>query len=352
MLGESFLATGYELTKATRFDQVSRLYMEDLKRLIGASEMILFEYANDLSFIRVIGDGRASDWFRANEDAMRLWLETNWLNAPHTCELVACPFIDGEPQHKPEVAGWLKDVGCSDLLGGTLFRGMFRSVCFGAVRYEGHFDKSERERMEVAILISSGVCSSLTNHGFERQMLVRLKSKRTEANNALFVVRDGQVQPYNPCAVSYAEMFWGRDDVELTLPDEARKRLESAIMAAWSSPVDAQWASVELDLGGGAQEIAAIARIDSGIMLYFAPLTRSTTANAVPMLTKRQCDIMDWIAEGKTSSEVAIILEISPRTVEKHLEAIFQRFGVENRVAAVRSYLEAKGELSPGPVPT
>jgi DNA-binding CsgD family transcriptional regulator len=352
MLGEPFFVTGYKLTNATGFDQITRLYLEDIKGLVGASEMLLYEYANDLSFIRVIGTGPVAGWFRNNEPIMRAWLEANWINEPHTCELVASPLVDGIPQHEPEVADWLEKVGCTDLLGGTVFRGKFRSICFGAVRREGYFSESERERMEAAVLISAGVCSRLTNLAFERQMLVRLKSKRTEANNALFVVHDGQVQPYNPCAVGYAEMFWGKDDVEFTLPAEAWKNLESAIMAAWSSPVDCLWASVELDLGGGRQEVAAIARIDSGIMLYFAPLTRPVASNPVPMLTKRQCDIMDWIAEGKTSSEVAIILEISPRTVEKHLEAIFQRFGVENRVAAVRSYLEAKGELSPGPVPT
>ncbi len=60
------------------------------------------------------------------------------------------------------------------------------------------------------------------------------------------------------------------------------------------------------------------------------------------MLTRRQREIMEWISEGKTSAEAAIILDISPRTVEKHLEAVFQRLGVENRTTAVRRYLEMK----------
>jgi DNA-binding CsgD family transcriptional regulator len=51
---------------------------------------------------------------------------------------------------------------------------------------------------------------------------------------------------------------------------------------------------------------------------------------------------MDWIAEGKTSAEVGTILQISSRTVEKHLEAVFNRFGVDNRVAAVRMYLDLR----------
>ena len=102
-------------------------------------------------------------------------------------------------------------------------------------------------------------------------------------------------------------------------------------------------------VSGGPVKVGAMARPDGGIIILFAPPPRQVVSGGtVPMLTRRQCDIMDWIAEGKTSAEVAIILEISPRTVEKHLEAVFQRFGVENRVAAVRSYLEAKGGLIPG----
>jgi DNA-binding CsgD family transcriptional regulator len=68
---------------------------------------------------------------------------------------------------------------------------------------------------------------------------------------------------------------------------------------------------------------------------------------ATHILTDRQREIMGWIAEGKTSAETGIILGISPRTVEKHLEAIFQRMGVENRIAAVRSYMEMDERQAP-----
>jgi DNA-binding CsgD family transcriptional regulator len=38
--------------------------------------------------------------------------------------------------------------------------------------------------------------------------------------------------------------------------------------------------------------------------------------------------------QGKTNEEIAIILQVSPRTVEKHLEHILVQLGVENRTAA------------------
>lgn len=61
-------------------------------------------------------------------------------------------------------------------------------------------------------------------------------------------------------------------------------------------------------------------------------------------LTKREAEILLWIARGKTNREIAIILSCSPRTINKHLEQVFRKLNVENRtgaaVAALK-YLEA-----------
>jgi DNA-binding CsgD family transcriptional regulator len=51
-------------------------------------------------------------------------------------------------------------------------------------------------------------------------------------------------------------------------------------------------------------------------------------------LTERESHVLHWIANGKTNREIAEILEMSPRTVNKHLEQIFPKLGVENRTAA------------------
>ena len=47
-----------------------------------------------------------------------------------------------------------------------------------------------------------------------------------------------------------------------------------------------------------------------------------------------------WIAHGKTNREIAQILELSPRTVNKHLEQIFRKLGVENRTAAAAMVIQ------------
>jgi DNA-binding CsgD family transcriptional regulator len=51
-------------------------------------------------------------------------------------------------------------------------------------------------------------------------------------------------------------------------------------------------------------------------------------------LTRRQSEILVWIAHGKTNMEIAMILGLQIGTVHKHTEHIFARLGVETRTAA------------------
>ncbi len=51
-------------------------------------------------------------------------------------------------------------------------------------------------------------------------------------------------------------------------------------------------------------------------------------------LTTRESQVLLWISRGKSNREIGEILDISPRTVNKHLEQVFVKLGVENRAAA------------------
>lgn len=51
-------------------------------------------------------------------------------------------------------------------------------------------------------------------------------------------------------------------------------------------------------------------------------------------LTPRETEVLSWLAKGKTNRDIADILGMSHRTVNKHLEHIFEKLGVETRAAA------------------
>jgi len=62
--------------------------------------------------------------------------------------------------------------------------------------------------------------------------------------------------------------------------------------------------------------------------------TPATSRLATASLTRRETEVLSWVAKGKTNRDVAEILGMSPRTVNKHLEHVFEKLGVETRAAA------------------
>ena len=52
-------------------------------------------------------------------------------------------------------------------------------------------------------------------------------------------------------------------------------------------------------------------------------------------LTAREGEVLRWLTYGKTNCDIGEILEVSPRTVQKHLQHLYAKLGVENRASAV-----------------
>jgi|HubBroStandDraft_1064217.scaffolds.fasta_scaffold00074_39 DNA-binding response OmpR family regulator len=58
-------------------------------------------------------------------------------------------------------------------------------------------------------------------------------------------------------------------------------------------------------------------------------------------LTPREADVLVWIARGKSNRDIGAILGLSPRTVNKHLEQIYAKLGIENRASAAALVVRA-----------
>ena len=55
---------------------------------------------------------------------------------------------------------------------------------------------------------------------------------------------------------------------------------------------------------------------------------------ALALLTRREREVLNWVARGKTNADIGAILGISARTAQKHVENMFVKLGVETRTAA------------------
>jgi DNA-binding NarL/FixJ family response regulator len=60
-------------------------------------------------------------------------------------------------------------------------------------------------------------------------------------------------------------------------------------------------------------------------------------------LTQREAEVLYWVTLGKTNKDIGDILGSSPRTVNKHLEHVFEKLGVETRTAAANLAISKSG---------
>jgi len=63
-------------------------------------------------------------------------------------------------------------------------------------------------------------------------------------------------------------------------------------------------------------------------------------------LTPREAEVLLWVAQGKSNSEISTILGTAENTVKKHLQNLFEKLGIESRNAATVRALEVLSSSS------
>ena len=156
---------------------------------------------------------------------------------------------------------------------------------------------------------------------------------------------DGSVVMASPAAVRFVGEFLPKERLTTTalpatLADWSRREI-----AALGQNASDLLEPLPLLIDGESGRLAARLIADQQPTRFIVVLSRvsrpaSPEALLSMGLTAREADVLFWSAEGKTRSETATILHISERTVQKHLEHIYAKLDVTNRVAAVTKALE------------
>jgi len=121
------------------------------------------------------------------------------------------------------------------------------------------------------------------------------------------------------------------------LPDAVRQTVERLLQRR-----DAPGTSLRIDFreetGDYALELVLIAQYRENEVLIrldaFDPAGDAARLQTRLGLTEREAEVLLWISYGKSNADISDVLEISPRTVQKHLERIYEKLGVETRAAA------------------
>lgn len=95
---------------------------------------------------------------------------------------------------------------------------------------------------------------------------------------------------------------------------------------------------------GESLTISYVAKIGPNEILLHAKEKRGKDPQVVLRekfsLTPREAEVLVWVSKGKSNRDIGEILGLSPRTVNKHLEQIYAKLGVENRTAAAAIAME------------
>lgn len=146
--------------------------------------------------------------------------------------------------------------------------------------------------------------------------------------------------PRAEAAISKVVPGWSRQ--QTTLPPEVRNPVERLLARAGGagSTVRIEQASPESVL-----ELVLVAQYRANEVLIrlneLNPGKDVEKLSAVLGLTRREAEVLLWVSYGKSSSDISDVLEISPRTVQKHLEHVYEKLGVETRSAAAAIAIRA-----------
>lgn len=153
----------------------------------------------------------------------------------------------------------------------------------------------------------------------------------------------------NTGALSYGDMRRAAETGDLR-KDEADTRqmfLSLGMRAGYAVSLRDATMSVHglLFLNGGLgvrqHEIDAIWQEHGDVIQALCQMVHLRLSNMAPfgpvktVLSSRQCEVLQWVAAGKTSAEIAIILGLKPVTVEKHLRLAREALDAQTTAQAV-----------------
>jgi DNA-binding CsgD family transcriptional regulator len=166
-----------------------------------------------------------------------------------------------------------------------------------------------------------------------------LRNKGREARRRAVVLAtpEGKIQFVDLTAQRWLKQFFGRPVRAGLLPRKLCCWLKQHGHVRSSSSFIAKQESVRLYLKNQAYTPQS-----NLLLLELINGKKAERSRRHHNLTPREREVLSWLVNGKTNAEIAAILGIKSATVNKHLERIYPKLGVENRAAAVSFASEAE----------
>ena len=137
---------------------------------------------------------------------------------------------------------------------------------------------------------------------------------------------------------AHGRLAWRSPQAALWLHALGEPAAPGHLPAALASAME-DGANLRVTTAGGTRlSVRNLGAATLGETMLLLALQREESGGATRLaeaaLTPRETEVLSWLAKGKTNRDIGEILGTSPRTVNKHLEHIFEKLGVETRAAA------------------
>lgn len=219
---------------------------------------------------------------------------------------------------------------------------LFITCCFNRVRKEF----SEGERRTVELIKSHLVTAARSARTLERLQSVERFVGRAFETTSLGIVAldaDGSIKYMTDSAAALLHKYFGprslghkqlSGEVDVWLRRRGgpprRKEFYGPARSLKVKSADAEL-RINLSIDGRTAERVLLIEEKS----YLSPEELRALG-----LTRRESEVLFWVARGKTDAEIGRLCNISPRTAQIHLGHIYTKLGVENRTAATLMAME------------
>src|ERR1700682_392593 len=209
-------------------------------------------------------------------------------------------------------------------------------------------DFSERERLLLNVL-RPHVVQAYANARAVTLMRQRVAAARSDdaTYGVIELDRSGRVRKWSDEVRNRIETEFGGPRSSTMLPEHVARWVSEQLSGPTSEAGLRSARAPLVSARAGTRLVLRLLAGPSGDQHLVLMEARSSTTRAVDLetlgLSRREAEVLFWVAIGTTNREVATILALSPLTVRTHLEHVYQKLGVETRTAATVRALEALG---------
>lgn len=183
-----------------------------------------------------------------------------------------------------------------------------------------------------------------------QQSLVE-QNQALEQSNTLILNQAGQVKLLTRQACNLLNYYFHPSSKSSQLPDTLQRWVAHQILRFRSSEAIAFTPlSLRVQQSEKCLVVRLIPNLANGEFLLLLEEQQVRSFSPIELellgLTKREAEVLFWVAKDKTNPEIAKLLSCSVSTVKTHLEHIYEKLGVQTRMAAVMYAIEHLGLLN------